>query len=162
MRRAGCGWRQYLFGGDFYYNIVIMLWIKSLHIISVIFWAAGLMYLPRLFVYHAECVADEIGRRRFCLMESRLYWRIMTPAMVAALLFGVMLIKHYGVGGWLALKILLVLALAVFHGYCGVVIWRFRRDETPHSARFFRIFNEIPALLIIGIVLLVVQKGALV
>ena len=120
------------------------------------------MYLPRLFVYHAECVADEIGRRRFCLMESRLYWRIMTPAMVAALLFGVMLIKHYGVGGWLVLKILLVLALAVFHGYCGVVIWRFRRDETPHSTRFFRIFNEIPALLIIGIVLLVVQKGALV
>ncbi|MGI9306201.1 MAG: CopD family protein, partial [Gammaproteobacteria bacterium] len=70
-----------------------MLWIKAFHIIAVIFWAAGLLYLPRLFVYHAEA-ADEAGRLRFSMMEKRLYWRIMLPAMCAALLFGALLLPH--------------------------------------------------------------------
>ena len=133
-----------------------MLTIKALHIISVIFWSAGLLYLPRLFVYHADC-ADNAGRRRFCLMESRLYWRIMTPAMFAVLLFGFLLLPHYK-GGWLAAKILLALSLVAFHCYCGFVLRRFARNETPHSARFFRLFNEIPALLLVVIVFFAVLK----
>lgn len=133
-----------------------MLTIKALHIMSVIFWSAGLLYLPRLFVYHAEC-EDDAGRRRFCVMEKRLYWRIMTPAMCAALLFGALLLRHYS-GGWTAWKILIALLLAAFHIYCGIVIVRFARGGTPHGARFFRIFNEAPALLIVAAVLLAVLK----
>lgn len=133
-----------------------MLTIKSLHIISVIFWSAGLLYLPRLFVYHAEC-GDAPGRRRFCLMEKRLYWRIMTPAMCAALFFGALLLQYYR-GGWLAWKILAALLLIVFHIYCGFVARRFGRGEAPHSAKFFRFFNEAPALLLVAAVLLAVLK----
>lgn len=133
-----------------------MLWIKSLHIISVIFWSAGLLYLPRLFVYHAEC-EDDAGRRRFGTMERRLYWRIMTPAMIATLTFGTMLLPHYR-GGWIIAKLALVLVVVLFHCYCGVVAHRLSRDLKTHSAKFFRIFNEIPALLITLIVLLAVLK----
>ena len=133
-----------------------MLWIKAFHIISAFFWAAGLLYLPRLFVYHAEA-EDEIGRRRFCVMESRLYWRIMWPAMAAALLFGMLLLPHYR-GGWVGAKLFLVLLLIMFHVYCGYVVRRFSGGRAPHGAKFFRIFNEIPALLIAAVVLLVVLK----
>ena len=135
-----------------------MQWIKAFHIISVIFWAAGLMYLPRLFAYHAES-EDETSRRRFCAMESRLYWRIMLPSMVAALLFGMMLLPHYlGSGGWVGAKLLLVFLLAAFHVYCGFVVRWFAGGRAAHGGCFFRIFNEIPALLIAAIVLLVVLK----
>ena len=133
-----------------------MLWIKALHIISVIFWAAGLLYLPRLFVYHAE-TEDAAGQRRFCLMETRLYWRIMLPAMLLALAFGLLLLPHFK-GIWVVAKLLLVLLLVLFHLYCGVLVKRFAAGDRPHSARFFRFFNEVPALLLLGIVLLVVLK----
>ncbi|MBE8158255.1 MAG: protoporphyrinogen oxidase HemJ [Betaproteobacteria bacterium] len=133
-----------------------MLWIKAFHVVSVIFWSAGLLYLPRLFVYHADA-EDETGRRRFCRMESRLYWRIMSPAMAAALLFGMLLLPHYR-GGWVGAKLLLVLLLAAFHIYCGYIVRRFGGGRVVHGGRFFRIFNEIPALLIAAIVLLVVLK----
>lgn len=133
-----------------------MLMIKALHIIAIIFWSAGLLYLPRLFVYHSECEGDD-ERRRFCVMERRLYWQIMTPAMCAALLFGALLLPHYR-GDWVVWKLLLVLALVAFHGYCGFIMRRFGRGQTPHGAKFFRWYNEIPALLIVGIVLLVVLK----
>ena len=136
----------------------MVLWFKALHILSAFFWVAGLMYLPRLFVYHTETTADdEIGRARFVVMETRLYWRIMMPAMLSTLLFGILLLPHYR-GGWVALKLLLVLMLVIFHVYCGWITHRFRGGYLSHSSRFFRIFNEIPALLIIGIVLLVVLK----
>ena len=133
-----------------------MLTIKALHIVSVIFWSAGLLYLPRLFAYHADC-EDDAGRRRFCIMESRLYWRIMTPAMCAALIFGFLLLPHYR-GGWLAAKILIAFSLVAFHIYCGFVGRRFMRDESRRSSRFFRWINEIPALLIAVIVFLAVLK----
>ena len=135
-----------------------MLWIKSLHIISVIFWSAGLLYLPRLFVYHAEC-DDDSGKQRFCIMQSRLYNRIMNPAMAAVLLFGFLLLPYYlRTGGWIAIKLLLVLAMVVFHVYCGFIVKQFNAGKTPHNSKFFRLFNEIPAILIIVIVLLVVIK----
>ncbi len=133
-----------------------MLTIKAIHIISVIFWSAGLLYLPRLFVYHAEC-EDDVGRRRFCVMEKRLYWLIMTPAMCAALIFGVMLLQYYP-GKWAIWKILTAFLIVVFHGYCGFCAHRFARDKTPHGGRFFRLFNEVPALLIVVAVLLAVLK----
>ena len=135
-----------------------MLWIKALHIIAVIFWSAGLLYLPRLFVYHADC-EDDAGRRRFCTMQSRLYWRIMTPAMIGAVIFGLLLLPYYlKTGGWIGVKLLLVFGIFVFHAYCGVIVRRFAAGETPHHAKFFRLFNDIPALLIAVIVLLVVLK----
>lgn len=138
-----------------------MLWIKAFHLIAAFFWSAGLLYLPRLFAYHAEA-EDATGRRRFCLMESRLYWRIMCPAMAAVLLFGSLLLPYYlgggRPGGWLAAKLFLVFLLVVFHVYCGFVVWRFSRGAVLPGARFFRIINEIPALLIAAAVLLAVLK----
>lgn len=136
-----------------------MLWLKALHIISVIFWSAGLLYLPRLFVYHAEAAADQddAGRQRFIKMQNRLYWGIMLPSMLAALLFGLLMLPHFK-GGWVGAKLLLVFVLVCFHIYCGVAVRRFARGEVPHSAKFFRVFNELAPLLIIGIVLLVVLK----
>lgn len=133
-----------------------MLTVKALHLISVIFWSSGLLYLPRLFVYHAEC-EDDAGRRRFCIMEKRLYWWIMTPAMAAALFFGLWLLRYHG-GGWILGKILTAFLLIAFHIYCGIVLRGFARGQTPHGARFFRLFNEIPALLIVAAVLLAVLK----
>lgn len=135
-----------------------LLWIKALHIIAVIFWSAGLLYLPRLFVYHAQAT-DAIGQQRFCQMEKRLYWGIMLPSMLATLLFGLLLLPHYlGSGGWIIGKLLLVFCLLCFHVYCGVVTHRFAHGKTTHSATFFRVFNELSPLLIVAIILLVVLK----
>lgn len=134
-----------------------MLLFKVLHIVAAFAWFAGLLYLPRLFVYHAEC-ADDIGRARFCQMESRLYWRIMLPAMCAVLLFGLMLIATAPRGVWIIGKITLALVLVLYHLYCGFVIRAFARGRVLHSARFFRFFNELPALLLIALVALAVYK----
>lgn len=134
----------------------MILWIKALHVVAVIFWSAGLLYLPRLFVYHAEA-GDDLGKSRFCTMETRLYWRIMLPAMLFALTFGMLLLPHFK-GGWVGAKLALVLLLVLFHGYCGVIIKRFAGGGRPHGARFFRLFNEVPAVLLLGIVLLAVLK----
>jgi putative membrane protein len=133
-----------------------MLTIKVLHIAAVVFWYAGLLYLPRLFVYHTEA-EDDISRQRFCLMESRLYWRIMLPSMVVTLICGLLLLPNYQ-GGWIGIKLLLVLLLVLYHIYCGVVVRRFVIGGTPHSGRFFRIFNEIPPLVLLVVVWLVVVK----
>ena len=133
------------------------LFFKTLHIVAVVAWFAGLLYLPRLFVYHAEC-EDEPGRARFCLMESRLYWRIMLPAMIVALVFGLSLITYAPRGGWVLAKIALAFLLVVYHVYCGFVIRAFQRGRAPHSAKFFRFFNEAPALLLIALVALAVYK----
>ena len=134
------------------------LWLKALHIIAVIAWMAGLLYLPRLFAYHAAC-ADAPGRERFQQMESRLYRRIMGPAMGAAILLGfaAMGAGRLG-GGWLWTKIALVGVLLAFHIWCGRCVRKFARDETPHSEKFFRVANEAPAILMIAIVILVVLK----
>lgn len=134
-----------------------MVWIKSLHIIFMVAWFAGLLYLPRLFVYHAEC-EDAAGRRRFALMEARLYWRIMSPAMVLTVLFGVSLLAYGFHGNWLVAKLALVALLIIFHVSCFFYMRRLRQSEHAASGKFFRFYNEIPALLLIAIVLLVTTK----
>lgn len=133
-----------------------MLWVKFFHLVAAISWFAGLLYLPRLFVYHADC-DDDKGRRRFGVMESRLFWRIMTPAMILSLTFGFMLLGYGSRGGWIAAKLAAVLALLVFHASCLFYMRRLRGDAHP-SARFFRVYNEIPTLLLIIIVFLAVLK----
>ena len=134
-----------------------MLWIKALHLIFVVAWFAGLLYLPRLFVYHADC-EDAAGRARFVVMERRLLFGIMTPAMAGALIFGLWLLSFRFAGGWLAVKLLLVGLLILHHIAC-VFFWRaFARGANRRSARFFKWFNEMPALLLIAVVILAVVK----
>ena len=137
-------------------------WLKALHIIAVIAWMAGLLYLPRLFVYHAGVAAESDQAQLFATMERRLYRGIMTPALVMTLLFGVLLLSVPGLvdwsSGWIYAKLLLVLALLAAHGLMG----KWRRDfavaNNRHSAGFYRAVNEIPTLIMIGIVILVVVK----
>ena len=136
-----------------------MLYIKSAHIIFMITWMAGLFYLPRLFVYHAQAT-DQISIDRFKIMERKLYFGIMTPGMVLTLVFGVWLWLGYGFrGGWLHAKLLLVALLVVNHFYLGKLMTDFKYDRNKHGHVFYRWLNEIPTLpLLIGIVILVVVK----
>ena len=135
-----------------------MLWIKSIHIIAVICWMAGIFYLPRLFVYHSMA-EDQISRDRFKIMERKLMNGIMMPSMIASLVFGIWLWLGYGYGGtWLTAKIGLVVLLVVYHLWCMSTIKKFARDEIPHGHVFYRWLNEMPVLLLIAIVLLVVMK----
>lgn len=136
-----------------------MLYIKSAHIIFMITWMAGLFYLPRLFVYHAQAT-DQISIDRFKIMERKLYFGIMTPGMVLTLVFGVWLWLGYGFrGGWLHAKLLLVALLVVNHFYLGMLMTDFKFDRHKHGHVFYRWLNEIPTLpLLIGIVILVVVK----
>ena len=136
----------------------MVLWLKALHIIAAMAWMAGLLYLPRLFAYHAAC-EDAPGRARFATMESRLYRRIMGPAMGATIVLGfaVMGVGRFG-GNWLWAKIALVALLFAFHIWCGRCVRAFARNENPRSEKFFRVANELPALLMVFIVILVVVK----
>jgi protoporphyrinogen IX oxidase len=137
------------------------LWLKAFHIISVIAWFAGLFYLPRLFVYHAAA-ADEISRARFKVMESKLYRIIMRPSMIASVVFGIWILalgwSAFAPSAWLWIKLTGVLALLGYHHYCGRIIRALAVDQSPHSERFYRMFNEVPAVLLIVIVVLVVVK----
>lgn len=134
-------------------------WIKALHIIFVVSWFAGLLYLPRLFVYHCE-VEDEAGHQRFCLMEKRLY--TMTNIGIAGTwIFGLwtlMLVPGFMQSGWLHAKLALVLLLSGYHGWLKSRVRAFASKTNDKSARFYRIANEIPALLLVAIVILVVVK----
>ncbi len=137
-----------------------MLWIKALHIISVICWFAGLFYLPRLFVYHAMS-SDSPSRERFCVMERKLYRGIMLPSMFATLIFGFWLLAlnpGWLQMGWLHAKLLLVVALVAYHYWCGAQIKRFLRNENPRSHVFYRWLNELPVIFLLVIVMLVVVK----
>ncbi|MFP5357954.1 MAG: protoporphyrinogen oxidase HemJ [Gammaproteobacteria bacterium] len=142
-----------------------MLWIKALHVIFVVSWFAGLLYLPRLFVYHTE-VRDTENHDRFCLMERRLYG-ITTLAMLGTWIFGIATVLAadsayakavYAGMGWLHLKILLVLLLSGYHGWLKVTLRRFAARQNTRSARFYRLVNEIPAVLLVAIVILVIVK----
>jgi protoporphyrinogen IX oxidase len=137
-------------------------WLKALHIASVIAWMAGLLYLPRLFVYHVTARAGSDAAETFKLMERRLLHGIMTPAMVATFVFGGALAATPGVvdwhRGWIWAKLLLVLALALYHGALARWQLAFAADRNRHSARFFRLVNELPALAMLLIVILVVVK----
>jgi putative membrane protein len=135
------------------------LWIKVLHVIAIISWMAGLLYLPRLFVYHAETPPGPQSET-FKVMERRLYRFIMTPAMTIAWITGVFLAFDSGAfhQGWFHVKGLLVLAMSGAHIFDGFLQRRFARDANIHSARFYRFLNELPTLLMIGIVILVIVK----
>jgi protoporphyrinogen IX oxidase len=136
-----------------------MLYIKSAHIIFMVAWFAGIFYLPRLFVYHAQA-EDTVSRERFKIMERKLYRGIMTPCMILTLALGTWLWLGYGFrGGWLHAKLLLVAILVAHHFYLGALIKDFAQDRNRHSHVFYRWLNEIPALpCLIGIVILVVVK----
>ncbi len=136
-----------------------MLWIKALHVVFVVAWFAGLLYLPRLFVYHAE-TTDTPGHDRFCLMERRLYG-ITTVGMLGTWVFGIwtlMLVPAYLSMGWLHAKLLLVVALSAYHGWLKVTLRSFAEGRNVHSARYYRIANEVPALVLVAIVILVIVK----
>ena len=135
-----------------------MLWIKTFHIVFVVTWFAGLFYLPRLFVYHAM-TEDEISNQRFKVMERKLYFGIATPSAVLALGTGMWLWLGYGFGGmWLMYKLLLVLILITYHLWCWRYFAMFKTDRNVRSHVFFRLFNELPVVLLIVIVALVVLK----
>jgi len=137
-------------------------WIKSLHIISMVAWMAGLLYLPRLYVYHAMAPVGSDRSATFKVMEGRLLRAIMNPAMVATWFFGLVLAATPGVVdwrmGWIWAKLALVAGLTLFHAL--LTRWQiaFAADHNTHSTRFFRGVNELPTLALIGIVLLVVVK----
>jgi putative membrane protein len=137
-------------------------WTKALHIISLIAWMAALLYLPRLFVYHCDAVPGSEFSERLKVMERRLYKLIMTPAMIATFVFGIVLALTPGLvdwhRGWFHVKLLAVLLLAGFHGASGK--WRrdFLQDRNRKSQRFFRIANEVPTvLMVVAVIMVVVQ-----
>ena len=138
-----------------------MLWIKTFHIVAVIAWFAGLFYLPRLFVYHADA-QDKISIDRFMIMERRLYYAIMWPAALLTSVFGLWLTRYnwsyYVSAGWMHAKLALVILLWVYHLLCGHFVKQFARGNNKRKARFYRMYNEVPTLMLIGIVLLVVMK----
>ncbi len=137
-------------------------WIKALHIISVVAWMAGLLYLPRLFVYHASATPGSETSETFKVMERRLLHAIMDPAMTATYLFGILLAMTPGVvdwhAGWIHTKLLLVVCLTAAHYF--MMRWQraFAMDRNRHPARFYRMVNEVPTLVLIAIVILVVVK----
>ncbi len=138
------------------------LLFKSLHLISVISWMAGLIYLPRIFVYHAETVDNLDKEETFKLMEKRLFFYIMNPAMILSWLFGVLLIYSLGTENliylWLQLKLLMVSLLTAYHFFLLYCLNDFSKNNSRYSPKFYRIINEVPTLLLIGIIFIVVFK----
>jgi putative membrane protein len=136
------------------------LWLKALHIISVIAWMAGMLYLPRLFVYHAMEKPRSMQSKTFKVMERRLMNFIMTPAMIASWAFGIALVVQGGwfAAGWFHSKLALVLVMSGLHGFLSSCVRRFANDANTRSPNFYRIVNEIPTVLLIFIVILAVVK----
>jgi protoporphyrinogen IX oxidase len=137
------------------------LWLKSLHIIAVMSWMAGLLYLPRLMIYHCDAAKGSELSETLKTMERRLLRYIMRPAMVVSWLAGLILAFVYvgfASGYWLYLKFVLVIAMTVAHAKMAVWVKEFAADENARSQKFYRVANEIPTLLMIGIVILVVVK----
>jgi putative membrane protein len=138
------------------------LLFKSLHLISIISWMAGLLYLPRLFVYHAETVNNEEKKETFKLMEKRLYLYIMNPAMFFSWLFGILLIYSIGFESfaylWLQLKIVLVLLLSFYHYFLFLCLKSLSSGHNKYPSKFYRIINEVPTILLISIIFVVVFK----
>ena len=135
---------------------------KALHLISVISWMAGLLYLPRIFVYHAQNNSEKSVSEIFKIMEKKLFFYIMNPAMILSWLFGLLLIHEIGfqqIGQtWMILKLLFVFILTIYHFYLGRVLGQFSNDLNKHSHKFYRYINEIPTILLILIVFVVVLK----
>jgi putative membrane protein len=139
---------------------MLYLWIKALHVIAVISWMAALLYLPRLFVYHAEAEPGSKQSETFKVMERRLLRFIATPAMIVVWLTGLWMAWDAGLfaQGWLHGKLLLVLVLSAIHGLNAKWTKDFAADRNQRSARFYRMANEVPTLLMVGIVVLVIVK----
>ncbi|MBD8877590.1 protoporphyrinogen oxidase HemJ [Roseibium polysiphoniae] len=135
-------------------------WVKSIHVISIIAWMAGMLYLPRLFVYHVDAEVGSDKSETFKVMERRLLKAIINPAMISAWIFG--LWAAYEIGafsqGWFHAKLTLVILMSAAHGYLSGCVKRFARDENKKSAKFYRILNEVPTVLMIFIVILVIGK----
>ena len=146
----------------------MILWLKAFHIVGVVSWFAGLLYLPRLFVYHAQIqnggpIDDAVGNARFKIMERKLFF-IMSIGAALALALGVAMLAvapEYLQMRWLYAKLALVLVLIGYHGACFALVEQFAADRNGRAERWYRLFNELPALVLIGIVLLVVLKPAL-
>ena len=138
------------------------LLFKSLHLIAVISWMAGLLYLPRIFVYHSQYNDKPLVSDVFKVMEKKLFFYIMTPAMILSWIFGLLLIHEIGFGQlgqkWMVLKLVFVVILTLYHFYLGKILAQFKFDKNIHSHKFFRFINEIPTLLLIFIVFVVVFK----
>ena len=138
------------------------LLFKSLHLIAVISWMAGLLYLPRIFVYHTENLEDNNTSSIFKTMEKKLYLYIMMPAMVLSWIFGMILISNIGFENlstlWIKIKLILVILLTLYHFYLGKLLEDFRLNKNTKSSKFFRIINEVPTLLLILIVFIVIFK----
>ena len=138
------------------------LLFKSLHLISVISWMAGLLYLPRIFVYHSENESEVNTSKTFKIMEKKLYYYIMMPAMVLSWLFGLLLIHSIGFQQlgqtWMLLKILFVTILTIYHFYLGRTVNQFKLDLNKHTHKFYRLINEIPTILLILIIFVVILK----
>ena len=138
------------------------LLFKSLHLISVISWMAGLLYLPRIFVYHAENNSEIKISEIFKTMERKLFFYIMTPAMILSWFFGLLLIHSIGfdqlVQTWMLLKLAFVIILTIYHFYLGRVLGQFKLDINKRSHKFYRLINEIPTILLILIVFVVIFK----
>ena len=141
-----------------------MLWIKAFHIVAVVTWFSGLFYLPRLFVYHAMS-DDQISRDRFEIMERKLFWGITTPSAIVTIILGGWLLisnwSYFMAWWWMHAKLALVALLLVYHGFCWRYMVQFRAQEIRHSHKFFRVFNELPVFILIGVVILIVVKPSL-
>jgi len=138
------------------------LLFKSLHLIAVISWMAGLLYLPRIFVYHAENNTEKNTSETFKIMERRLMFYIMTPAMILSWFFGIFLILineiSITLNLWVQAKLLLVVLLTIYHLFLGYYLRKFALDENEKRAKFFRIINEIPTILLILIIFVIIYK----
>ena len=138
------------------------LLFKSLHLISVISWMAGLLYLPRIFVYHSQNGSKPIITEVFKVMEKKLFFYIMTPAMILSWLFGLLLIHEIGFEQleqkWMILKLIFVVILTMYHFYLGRILEQFKLNLNKHSHKYYRLINEIPTLLLILIIFVIIFK----
>ena len=138
------------------------LLFKAIHLIAVISWMAGLLYLPRIFVYHAETRNNEEKNNTFKIMERRLFFYIMNPAMLVSWIFGLLLLHSIGLGSlnefWLITKLLLVVSLTLYHLFLLICLKKFSDNQNSYSPKFFRFINEVPTVLLIAIIFIVVFK----
>ncbi len=139
-----------------------MLWVKAFHVIFMVTWFAGLFYLPRLFVYHAEA-RDEISNERFKIMERKLFYGITTPGGLITVLLGLWMLYDYAWASyqhmlWLHIKLALVAILLVYHGYCWKLVKDFKYDRNQRSHVWYRWFNEFPVLILIVVIILAIVK----
>jgi putative membrane protein len=139
---------------------MLYLWLKAFHVIAVIAWMAGMLYLPRLFVYHSEVPKGSIQSDTFKIMERRLLKAIINPAMIVTWVLGLYLVWDGGwyTSGWLHAKLLLVLIMSGVHGFLSKTVKVFAADQNVRPAKFYRMINEVPTVLMIGIVILVIVK----